>query len=42
MFMQVCLDCPNLGDFRALTDSEIRFFYNVLRGRLHLLTKPKK
>lgn len=42
MFAQVCLDCPNLGDVRALTDAEIRYFYNVLRGRLQLLTKPKK
>jgi hypothetical protein len=41
MFMQVCVDVPSIGDFRVLTDAEIRFFYNGLRGRLKHATKPR-
>ncbi len=41
MLIQICLDYPSLGDFRVLTDAEIRFFYDGIRTRLKHLTKPK-
>ena len=32
MLLQVCLDYQGaIGDFRALTDAELRFFYDGIR-----------
>jgi hypothetical protein len=40
MLLQVCLDYQGgIGDFRSLTDAEIRFFYNGLRPTLKQRTK---
>lgn len=41
MLLQICSEYPALGDFRVLTDAEIRFFYDGLRGRLKHITKPR-
>jgi len=41
MLLQVCRDYHAIGDYRKLTASEIRFFYNGLRGELKEATKPK-
>ena len=44
MLRQVCADYAGLPDFRTLTLSEIRFFYDGLRPTLcrHTDTEPKK
>lgn len=34
MLLQICRDYPSLPDVRTLKASEIRFFYNGLRGEL--------
>lgn len=34
MLAQVCRDYAGVGDFRALTATEIRFFYDKLRAEL--------
>lgn len=39
MLLQACLDYPGVGDFRVLTDAELRFFYNGLRPTLKQRTK---
>lgn len=39
MLLQICRDYPGLGDFRALTLSEIRFFYEGMRRELHERTR---
>lgn len=39
MLLQVCLEYPGVGDFRLLTDSELRFFYNGIRKSLKQRTK---
>lgn len=39
MLLQVCLDYPGVGDFRVLTDAELRFFYNGIRPSLKMRTK---
>lgn len=40
MLIQVCLDYQGaIGDFRVLTDAEIRFFYNGIRSALKQRTK---
>ena len=41
MLIQICRDYSGLSDFRTLTMSEIRFFYDGLRGELKEHTKPK-
>ena len=41
MLIQICRDYPGLSDPRTLTMSEIRFFYDGLRGELKEHTKPK-
>lgn len=41
MLLQVCMEYPGIGDFRRLTASEIRFFYNGLRKTLHEATRPR-
>lgn len=40
MLVQICRFYHGIGDFRQLSMSEIRFFYNALRGELHEATKP--
>ena len=42
MLLQICRDYPGLPDPRTLTLSEIRFFYEGLRGELLKYTKPGK
>jgi hypothetical protein len=39
MLLQIVNDVPGIGDWRKLTDNEIRFFYNALRRSLHQRTK---
>jgi hypothetical protein len=39
MLLQVVIDVPGIGDWRLLTDNEIRFFYNALRHTLQARTK---
>jgi hypothetical protein len=39
MHLQLCRDYPGLGDPRAITLSEIRYFYEALRLELHARTK---
>jgi hypothetical protein len=39
MLLQACLDYPGIGDFRVLTDAELRFFYNGIRQNLQQRTK---
>ena len=41
MLLQVCRDYPGLPDPRTLSMSEIRFFYEGLRGELERATAPK-
>jgi hypothetical protein len=41
MLLHVCRDYHGIGDYRNLTASEIRFFYDGLRGELKEATKPK-
>jgi hypothetical protein len=40
MLMQICMDYPSLPDPRTLRLSEIRFFYEGLRGALKRRTNP--
>lgn len=42
MLHQVLLDYGGLGDWRALTASEIRFFYDGIRGSLKRSSAKKK
>lgn len=42
MFRQVCREYAGLPDARTLALSDIRFFYEGLRGELKILTKPKR
>lgn len=42
MLLQICRDYPGLPDPRSLTMTEIRFFYEGLRGELRAHTKPRK
>ena len=42
MLLQVVRDYAGIGDFRTLTASEIRFFYDGLRAELRAATKPIK
>lgn len=42
MLLQVCRDYSGLPDYRTLTASEIRFFYEGLRGELKAHTKGVK
>lgn len=39
MLVQVVRMFAGIGDFRRLTMSEIRFFYNAIRGELREATK---
>jgi len=41
MFLQICRDYSSLPDPRTLKLSEIRFYYDGLRGELKQHTKPK-
>lgn len=40
MLLQVCREFPSVRDFRSLTITEIRFFYQSLRTELVERTKP--
>lgn len=40
MVLQICRDYAGLPDFRTLSFSEVRFFYNGLREELKKQTKP--
>lgn len=40
MLLQICRDYAGLPDFRSLTLSDIRFFYEGLRPELKACTKP--
>jgi hypothetical protein len=40
MLLQICRDYAGLPDYRTLSASEVRFFYNGLRHDLYLRTKP--
>ena len=42
MLLQVSMDYPGVPDVRTLTMSDLRFFYEGLRGSLKHRTKPKK
>ena len=42
MLRQVCRDYAGLPDPRTLTNTEIRWFYEGLRGELRAHTKPRK
>ena len=42
MLLQITRDYSALGDFRKLTLTEIRFFYDGLRPELRDATKPRK
>ena len=42
MVLQICRTYSGLPDVRTLTDSQIRFFYNGIRGELHETTKAPK
>jgi len=42
MLLQITRDYSALGDFRELTLSEIRYFYDGLRPELRSATKPRK
>jgi hypothetical protein len=41
MLLQICSDYPGLGDWRELSMTEIRRFYNGIRKSLQEHTKPK-
>jgi hypothetical protein len=41
MLLQVCREYPAIGNFRELTASEIRFFYDGLRAELIESSRPK-
>lgn len=41
MLGQICLDYATLPDPRTLTQTEIRFFYELGRNELKRRTKPK-
>jgi hypothetical protein len=42
MLRQICRDYGGgIPDFRELTLSDIRFFYEGLRGELQAITKPR-
>jgi len=41
MLFQICRDYSSLPDFRSLTASEIRFFYEGLRNELKQGSKPR-
>jgi len=41
MLFQICQDYASLPDIRTMTLSEIRFFYDGLRGSLKRATKPR-
>jgi hypothetical protein len=41
MLLQITCDFPGLPDVRTMTMSEIRFFYDAVRGELRRHTKPK-
>lgn len=41
MLLQVLRDYNGLGDWRKLTEPEIRFFYEGIRGELKKATKPE-
>lgn len=41
MLLQICMDYPGLPDVRELQSSEIRFFYEALRGLLRERTTPR-
>lgn len=40
MMVQIALDYGSLPDLRTLSASEIRVFYDGIRGMLHKRTKP--
>ena len=42
MLLNIARLYHGLPDPRTLTLTEIRFFYNGIRGELHELTKPRK
>jgi hypothetical protein len=43
MLRQIAREFPfSLSDLRAITDAEIRFFYDILRPELCRATKSKK
>jgi len=42
MMTQVVRDYSGIPDYRTLTDTEIRFFYDQLRPELRRATKPQK
>lgn len=42
MLLQCCSDYPGLPDARSLSMTEIRFFYDGLRGALKKHTTPKQ
>ena len=41
MLLQVCQDYAGLPDYRTLSASEIRFFYEGLRAQLKEATRPR-
>jgi len=41
MLLQICMDYSGIPDPRTLTASEIRFFYNGLRGDLRKRKESK-
>ena len=41
MLQQICLDYGGLPDVRRMTLSEVRFWYDGIRGILRDRTKPK-
>jgi hypothetical protein len=42
MLLQIALDYPGVPDVRQLRASELRFFYDGLRGSLKQRTKARK
>jgi hypothetical protein len=42
MLLQISMDYPGLPDPRTLSMSQIRYFYDGLRGALKERTKPPK
>jgi hypothetical protein len=42
MLLQICRDYAGLPDPRTLNMSEIRFFYEGVRGEIREATKPRK
>lgn len=39
MLLQICRDYQGIGDFRKLSEIEIEFFYDGLRGELRKGTR---